>query len=355
MKYKSPLGILSTVFGIFVVVSTLPITAFAADRQGNFSLQVTPSPLVVSIQPGASNTSELKIRNNGDKSEYLKIEPRSFTVNSDSGAITLGNSAPVDISSWVTFEHPTFTIKPGEWFTERLTIALPANAGFSYSFALEISRVENVKPQQGETAVHGSVAVFTLIAVDRPDAKKELQVVSFKATQTVYEYLPVKLKTTFKNTGNTIVQPSGNIFIQRGSNDKKPLAVLPVNDGGGYILPGSTRVLNSEWTDGFPAYVATQDAANTSTKNSLKWNWQNIGSFRIGPYKAKLVGIYNDGSKDVPLEAETTFWVLPWKILLGVFILAALIVIGIFTIVKKSFKAVYHPKKAERHETSDQE
>ena len=355
MKHNGLLRNLFAVFGlVFVLTLVLPLQALAENQQGNFSLQVTPSPLVVSIKPGDTSTTELKIRNNGDKAEYLKIEPKSFTVNSDTGSITLGNSAPTDVSKWVSFSNPTFTVQAGEWFTERVTITLPENTGFSYSFALEISRVENAKPQQGETAVRGSVAVFTLVSVDRPGAKKELQVVSFKATQAMYEYLPVTLKTTFKSTGNTIVQPAGNIFIQRGKNDKKPIAVLPVNDGGGYILPGSTRVLTSKWNDGFPSYVESQDAANSTTKTNLVWNWQNINNFRIGPYKAKLVGIYNDGTKDVPLEAETTFWILPWKILIGLLLVVILIVVGIATIVRKSFKVVHHPKKKE-HEKPDSE
>ncbi|MFO0882163.1 MAG: hypothetical protein U0491_01820 [Candidatus Saccharimonadales bacterium] len=79
MKHNSLLRNLFAVFGlVFVLTLVLPLQAFAENQQGNFSLQVTPSPLVVSIKPGDTSTTELKIRNNGDKAEYLKIEPEKF-------------------------------------------------------------------------------------------------------------------------------------------------------------------------------------------------------------------------------------------------------------------------------------
>ncbi len=333
--------------GLLVLV---PVSASA--EEGNFSLQVTPSPLVLTIKPGETTTTELKIRNNGDKAEVLKIEPKSFNINGDTGDVTLNDGTPGDINEWVTFANPTFTVLPGEWFTQRITIALPGDAGFSYSFALVISRAKDTTTAKpGETTVKGSVAVFTLIAVDRPDAKRSVEIVSFSATKQAYEYLPAEFKTTLKNTGNTIVQPYGNIFIQRSATAKTPIATLPVNEGKGYILPGSSRTLTTSWDGGFPAYQSVKTADNSQPKKSLVWNWDQLSNFRFGRYTAKLVAVYNDGSRDVPLEAQTTFWVIPWKIILGALAVIALLCIGIFSFIKKSFLVVKHSKqKHQSHE-----
>ena len=326
-----------------------------AASQGTFSLQVTPSPLVLSVKPGETQQTELKIRNNGDKPEHLKIEPKSFNLNGDSGEITLSDNAPTDIADWVHFANPTFTIAPGEWFTEQITISLPKSAGFSYTFALIISRSNDtttVKP--GESALKGSVAVFTLISVDRPDAKKQLEVTEFQASQKVYEYLPASLKVTFKNTGNTIVQPYGNIFIQRNGSSSAPISTLPVNEGHGYILPGSTRSLSTEWTNGFPVYKTAQSAANVTGKKQLVWDWSQASNFRFGRYTAKLVAVYNDGHRDVPLEAQTTFWVIPWKLLAGVGLLLLIVIIGISTVLKKGFIVIKKTKKThDAHKQQD--
>lgn len=277
-------------------------------QQGNFSLQVTPSPLVLSIKPGDTMTTELKIRNGGDKPEKLKIEPRSFNLNGDTGDVSLNDSIPSDIASWITFSNPTFTILPGQWFTEKITISLPKQAGFSYSFALIISRASDTPvATPGEAALRGSVAVFTLISVDRPDAKKQLEATKFSASKNAYEYLPVTLTTTFKNTGNTIVQPYGNIFIQRTNSSSKPISTIPVNEGHGYILPGSSRSFEAEWSEGFPKYKSTQPTANESPVDKLSWDWSQASNFRFGRYTAKLVAVYSDGTRDIPLDAQTTF------------------------------------------------
>src|SRR6185369_16774344 len=128
------------------------------------------------------------------------------------------------------------------------------DAGFSYSFALVISRQSEPKPTAGGRLIKGSVAVFTLLNVDRPGAKSSLQVVSFSSSKRLYEYLPATLDIRFRNDGNTIVQPYGNIFVQRGNKDKTPLATLAVNDKRGYILPDTSRTVTAEWNEGFATY-----------------------------------------------------------------------------------------------------
>lgn len=331
------------------LLAASPVVA-AQNEQGNFSLQVTPSPLVLTVKPGESTDTELKIRNNGDKAEHLKIELKNFNVNGKTGNITLNDTPPTDISQWVTFANPTFDILAGEWFSEHINITLPKDAGFSYSFALVISRVNDLTPKTGTSTVKGSVAVFTLISVDRPGAKRELQLTEFKPTQKIYEFLPASLTTTIKNTGNTIAQPYGNIFIQRSAKSQKPLSVLPVNEGHGYILPGSSRTLTTDWSDGFPVYVNSKEAVNSETKKGLSWNWDKLSQLRIGRYSAKLVAVYNDGHSDVPIVAQTTFWVIPWKFLLGFGLILLLLFVGIFTLVKKFVKVIKRPKSKQKQD-----
>src|SRR5262249_16754212 len=154
------------------------------------------------------------IRNNSNHAEQLKMGLRSFTVN-DSGEVQLATTAPTDVSSWVTFASPTFSIDQGAWYTQKITFAVPKDAGFSYSFAIIISRSSAPAPGSGHTALEGSVAVFTLLGIDRPDATRELEVSEFTSEKRLYEYLPATFTVKLKNSGNTINQPYGNIYIQR--------------------------------------------------------------------------------------------------------------------------------------------
>lgn len=334
---------------IFIITTLIyfltGITKVFADEPGNFSLQVTPSPIVESIKPGESKVVELKIRNNGNKTENLKIETRGFNIKNDEKEVSLSDNSPNEISNWISFANPTFTVLPGEWFTERITFNVPKSAGFSYSFAFVISRVQDATAKPGTPAIKGSVAVFTLINIDRQDAKRELSVASFFASKNIYEYLPAVFTTKFKNSGNTIVQPYGNIYIQRTKNSTDPISILPVNESKGYILPNTERSLITSWVDGFPSYIEEKNTGTNSNNTKLIWDTKKINQIRYGKYYAKLVAVYNDGQRDVPIEGLISFWVIPWKIIALILIILGLVVVGLFTIIKKILSIRQRRKK----------
>lgn len=327
------------VLGIFLAVLSGGLIARAAEvPQGEFNLQVTPSPLVATIKPGTKTTLELKVRNGGTATEHLKIEPRSFTLDSESEQVRLDDTTPPPIAPWISFSEPQFTVRPGQWITQQITFDVPEDAGFSYSFVLVISRQEDPQPDAGQ-AIRGSVAVFTLINVDRPDATNELEVVNFGVSKRLYEYLPASFSIRFRNTGNTIVQPYGNIFIGRSDDDKEPLGSLVVNETKGYILPGTERTIEASWTDGFPAYQTVQNADGT-TSQKLTWDWSKVSSLRIGRYTAKLVAVYSQNGRDVPIEGTVSFWVIPWKILLVLLVIVLLVLFAIFMLIRMVLKAI---------------
>lgn len=321
------------------VLLVSPFVSAATDPDHGFALQVTPSPLVVTVTPGQSTTTDLKIRNGGVNTEDLKIESRSFKIDGATGDIKLNQTEPAEISDWISFSAPKFTVKSGEWFTEKITFDLPKESGFSYPFALIISRQKEPQPVSGGRLIHGAVAVFTLVNVDRPGATRQLDVTKFAATRKIYEFLPATFEVKFKNVGNSIVQPYGNIFIQRGDNDASPIAILPVNEQHGYTLPGVERTLSVAWRDGFPVYNASTKADGT-TKNQLAWNWGDASNLRFGRYKAKLVAVYNDGNRDVPIMSEISFWVIPWRIIIVGLIILIILVFGLWTLIRNSIRAV---------------
>jgi hypothetical protein len=322
------LGVLSA-----AVMVSASLLHGASAQSGEFALQISPSPLVATLKPNQATTLELKIRNAGTQTEELKIAPRTFKIMANQ-QLELDDTKQPDVASWLHFSSLTFTIKPGEVFTQKVTLNVPKDASFSYSFALVISRQQNPLPEAGGTALKGSVALFTLINIDRPGASRSLGVSKFRTSKDIYEYLPAEFDIDFKNTGNTIVQPAGSIFVQRSSDDKTPLTSLAVNTNNGYILPSTTRTLKVNWDDGFQVQRSSTNA-DGSTSSHVEWNWGKLGNIRIGRYTAKLVAIYNDGQRDIPVYSEISFWVIPWKILLGLFIAALLVGVGVWSLVSK--------------------
>lgn len=333
MKWGKNSALLLTVFALLVgIVSPLVVSRVSAqDQDRDFSLQVTPSPIVETLQPGKTKTIELRVNNQGSKAEDLRAQLRTFSVNNGDGEVSLGTSAPNEVVDWVEIQNPLFSVKPGEWYTQKITVNPPEDAGFSYSFAIVINRANPPKPQPGQRAIEGSVAVFTLLSVDKPGAKRQFDVLEFASKHRVYEYLPSELSFKVKNTGNTIIQPLGNIFIQRNSNDSTPISTIPLNDKRSYLLPGVTRELTANWSDGFPVFRTVTGPANVEPERKLEWNWSDASKFRFGKYTAKMVAVYNDGTRDVPISTEVSFWVIPWKLLLIVFLVLLVVGFGFFS------------------------
>lgn len=303
-------------------------TSEPAKSVPGLSLQVSPSPLVITTKPGEQRTAEVKIYNSGLATERLKISLQAFKVDRNDSKVTLQPNSPVEVASWVTFADPNFTVKPGERFTQRVIINTPTTAGFNYNFALIVSRQVPVKAAPGQSTIEGSVAIFALLNIDRPGANRKLVISNLKTDHHIYEYLPATITVSLRNEGNTLLLPDGNAYIQRQTRSPKPISVLAFNPGGLYLLPGVQRDYKVSWTDGFPVYVTSQDAANAAPQPHLTWNWRNV-HIRIGRYVARFVVVYDDGHRDVPVEAETSFWVLPWKLLLGALIVVVIVLIGL--------------------------
>jgi len=328
-------------------------SAATAPPPKDFFLQVTPSPLVTTVKPGIPTVLDLKVRNAGSGSEELKIEPRGFEIDKKSGQIKIDDTSVTPVAAWVAFGASAFTVKPGEWYTQKVTILVPKEAGFSYSFVLIVSRKNNLQPVAGGRLIKGSLAIFTLVNIDKPGATRKLQISSFTSTKKLYEYLPTTLRVEVKNTGNSIVQPYGNIYLQRNPDSASPISTLRVNDANAYILPGTARSLDVEWQKGFPVYTSST-AADGTTHRSLSWDWNHAADFRIGKYTAKLVAVYNDGTRDIPIEQEVSFWVIPWKaILLLIGVVTGLILFSRWRSKRRTEKAVRKALQAQKASQKD--
>ena len=301
----------------------------------DFSIEVSPSPLSATVQPGKAAKIELKIRNASLKPERLKIESRSFVLGANSEGISISDTTPKEMKEWIHYSDPEFAVTPGAWFSQTITISLPESAGFSYPFAVVISRANDGGDSSNGRLLKGSVAVFTLLNIDKPGATRKLELETFTSSQAVYEYLPARLKLILKNTGNSIVQPYGNIYIQRDSGSVNSISVLPVNSNQSYILPGKTREFTASWDNGFPVYTKGEE-----NKDILSWNPTSGAPFRFGHYTAKVVAVYNDGSRDIPITSEIGFRVIPWKLLLAGLVIVALVCLGFWSLIRKTTRKI---------------
>jgi hypothetical protein len=334
------MGLWSVTLAVFLGVVLMPALASAQANTTRppLSLTTSPIPLNVVTKPGKTITADLRVKNNGTTPEKLKIELLKFGANGTSGNPQLQEREPKDTYfDWVSFSENTFTAEPNVWKTVKMTIKAPPEAAFGYYLAVLFSRATPDKPTGGASAVEGGVASLVLLDVDAPGAKREAKVAALTADRKVYEFLPANLDIRLRNSGNTHVSPTGSIFIKRG---EKQIAVLEFNTQRGNILPGTNRSFTSGWNDGFPHYEVKTEG--TKTTKDLKWNFSDLQKFRMGRYTATLVAVYDNGQRDVPIEATVSFWVIPWRIL-GVALLILLLVgAGVWMIIRSIWKNL-HP------------
>ena len=312
-----------------------------------FSFTTSPLPISLSANPGQTISTELRIKNNSTQTEHLKVSLFKFSVNENS-EIKLSEKQPTDdFLNWATFDPTTFDASPGEWKSVKMTIAVPNTAAFGYYYAVGFSRANAPKVQPGASTLQGQIITFVLLDVKAPGAKRELKVDSLNSDHHVYEFLPTTFTIKVKNTGNVHIAPAGDLFITRG---KKTIATLSLNPNQGNVLPNSTRKFQVAWEDGFPVYVAKQE--DNKTIKQLKWDFSKLPSLRIGKYTAHLVLVYDDGNRDIPVEAQLSFWVIPWRLIIGIVIILVLPPLAVYLIMRLIYKKKLQNLRSTRHETT---
>jgi hypothetical protein len=320
---------------MFVLGSLIvPAAASAADSKP-LVLETTPLPINLLADPGKTVSADLRVKQNGTDTQRLKVSLMKFVAYGNEGKPRLIDRQPGDdYFDWAKFDKTQFDAAPNVWQTVHMTINVPKTAAFGYYYAVVFSRVGDDTRLTGSTnAIAGGSAVLVLLEANSPNAKRDLQLVSFTSAHHIYEFLPAHFDMALNNDGNVHVVPQGDVFISYGS---KQLATLPVNAQLGNILPGSQRIYPIEWTDGFPHYEpVTEDGKVKLDKDGkqvmhLVWDWSQLLKFRMGRYTAHLFAVYDDGHHDAPIEAEVSFWVIPWRLLLALLAVIVLIGSGIF-------------------------
>lgn len=318
-----------------------PATVYAVDAEESapLVLQTSPLPINLQVDPGKSVTTELKVKQSGTEKARLKVGLMKFTAYGEEGKPELKDrEAGDDYFDWVKFDKTEFDAPINVWQTVKMTITVPKSAAFGYYYAVTFSRVgDDVKRTDRTNSIAGATATLVLLEAVNPNAKRELQLDSFGSKHRVYEFLPAEFDIKLKNVGNVHAVPSGDVFILQGN---KQLAALPINGGFGNILPDSNRIFPAKWSDGFPHWEPViADGKTKLDKNGkivkkLVWDWGKLSSIRIGRYTAHLFAVYDDGKRDIPIETEITFWVIPWRFLLVVLVILALVALGVYGMVR---------------------
>jgi hypothetical protein len=326
---------------LFSFCAYLLVGAFVNAQTPTPGLNITVSPPVIELnaKPGDKINERFRVRNNQSTPVSLKIDVKKLSSDSTSGEpIPAEPTKDDEFISWMNVDPAEVEVNPSEWQDVNFSLDIPQNAAYGYYYVLRIAPSDQTTVKGTGAAIKGQVLVVVLLNVVKDGAKAKADLVEFKPDVFVSEYLPVTFTAKVNNSGNIHVKPSGNIFIR--SFHQKDVAILDINAGKQTVLPGGSRTFTSTWNDGFIVREPVVENGTAKVDKSGKpitkitINWDKLTHFRIGPYTATLLMVYDDGKRDATIEGTTTFWLIPYTAIIVIVVTLVILILVIRFLLK---------------------
>ena len=266
---------------------------------------VGPGKTEIAVNPGDTVIQEITVTNRISELRTFRLGIDDITGSADGSsavALTDGARGPYSIRDYISFPEDTITLGLGERarIPVKITIPLDAEPGGLYgSVLVSTERIPEPgaanAPRSPVIARIGSLFFVTVKGdVERGGITTGIQTLDNKWW---YEKGPINLGVTYENTGSVHLNPYGEISITNMFGEQVGFVELEP----WFVLPKSLR---------------TRDVA-----------WER--EFLLGRYT--VTAKINRGYDDVIDEVTTTFWVLPWKIVLGVFAVLFILIFALRT------------------------
>lgn len=301
----------------FLLLSILTIfflnISHISAQENSLSVGVSPTSEKITLNQGEEYPGEIVFWNLSETTTTYKVTVRGFkqAENMPGTAVILteeeDEQALYSASSWFTLDKTEVELVPNKNVKVSYTINVPTDATEGeYTAEVFLLSEEEDTDKQGTYAstVLGSGVPILIKIGDEYIESAEL--LSFVADKKMYEYPDVIFSTKIKNLGNTHISPMGEISITNIFGQE--VDRVKFNESNQSLLRENSGIYEDEW----------YNKALLSEDNELM----------VGPMKANLVATYRSISPGfAPLMAETTFWIVPWKILLGILLAIVLLIL----------------------------
>ncbi len=315
MKTKKILSL----FVAFIVLGAL-VMPLASN-----ALTVSPPIIEIDAKKGDVINQVLKVKNEGAENAVYYLSSQKFIAAGETGApqFVEGQAEDVDLASWIKFGITSITIPAGQTVELPFTIVVPqfAGPGGHYAAIFLGTVPPNAAGDASQVAVASRVGALVLVKI-AGEIKESAELSEFGTVASSYASLPVDFNIRIKNSGNVHLKPSGSILIKNmfGSVAGK----VTVNETGGNILPDQIRKFDASWVKNANAMGATTFWGKYR---------QEKENYAFGNYTADILLAY--GTAGRTLNASTSFWVIPWHVIIVNLIVIVLVVIILYFLVKK--------------------
>lgn len=255
---------------------------------------VGPGRVELNIQPGETIVTEVSVTNRISDNRDFRIEVEDVAGSPDgSSALTIVEDAegPYSLRDYVSFPEDVITLELGERAWIPITITLPPNVepGGLYGTVLisTVQQSEQVAVDAPRNPIIARVGSHIFLNVlGEKTVAGNTSGLGVLPSQWWYESGPITFGIAYENTGSVHLNPYGEISIKNMFGQEVGFVELDP----WFVLPASLR---------------TREVA---------WNRE----FLFGRYTAQAQ--INRGYDDIVDQVDTTFWVLPWKLMTGIFV-----------------------------------
>ena len=300
------------------------------------ALTISPVKMEISGDPGQTLQDKLVLFNEEKDTKTLYSSVENFESRGESGA-PFFLPERIGLATWIKTQEQV-TLKPKEEKTIPFSVIIPKNAEPGGHFAAILwGMTPPDATKGGQVAIGGRLGVLILLRVSG-EVKEGGGLLDFggKDKQKFFSSLPITLAYRFNNTGGNRVVPQGEIKIKNLFGFTS--ANIPANKNEGSVLPGSARKFEVVWA---PLEIpsggtATQGDLSLSGQGeagfwpAVKTQWRE---FHFGWYTANLNLTW--GAANQTANATYSFFVIPWQLLLIIFVILAIVgFLGIWVIKK---------------------
>ncbi len=273
---------------------------------------VGPGKIDVTVKPGETKVVEMTVTNRTGEPHVFNVtvEDAEGSQDPNTSIVLLGDDrGPYSLKDYISVPHTRFELNHNERARIPVTISLPANAdpGGAYgSVLIDTVAIEARAGDSGGTVPQSAIIarIGTLFFVTIPgEIEKDggLKDFSTSPKQLFYQDSPINFGILFENRGSIHLAPYGELRITNVFGEE--VGFLQLDPW--FVLPKSVRLREVSWGR----------------------------EFLFGRYTATVH--INRSYNDTIDTLSYSFWVLPWKPLLGAFGILFLLFFIIRTFFKK--------------------
>ena len=220
------------------------------------SLSVTPPLFQLSVSPGDSWQSSIKVVNPNPYPLTIYAEVTNFAAAGEAG---YGRFIPIDdepndkntLAEWIDIVKTSQTIPPEQSQDVSFLIQVPDNAPPGGHYAAILISTQPTDPEKGQVVqTIQSVTSLFFLRVEG-DVQEVGTIRELRAVDPFVSVPDVTLSLRFENKGNVHLQPKGDIVITNMWGTERGRIPVNYKSNFGNVLPQSIRDFTFSWKSNF--------------------------------------------------------------------------------------------------------